>query len=41
MWQRLPGVGETFGLGVTAPPAPHGQFLTDLARERDRLDYYP
>ena len=41
MWQKAPGVGEAFGLGVAGvPPAPLGQFDTDLAPERERADYY-
>jgi AraC-like DNA-binding protein len=41
MWQKAPGVGEAFGLGVgDAPPAPLGQFDTDLVPERDREAYY-
>jgi len=41
MWQRADGVGEAFGLGVAGtPPAPVGQFDTDLVPEADRVDYY-
>ncbi|HEX7948409.1 MAG TPA: hypothetical protein VF495_27335, partial [Phenylobacterium sp.] len=41
MWQRAPGVGEAFGLGVAGvPPVPFGRFDTDFAPERDRVAYY-
>jgi len=41
MWQKAPGVGEAFGLGVAGtPPAPIGQFDTDLVPQRDREAYY-
>src|SRR5262245_42566395 len=41
MWQKAPGVGEAFGLGVAGtPPAPLGRFDTDLVPEPDREAYY-
>jgi AraC-like DNA-binding protein len=41
MWQRVQGVGESFGLGVgEIPSVPLGVFDTDLAPEGIREDYY-
>src|SRR4249919_1064930 len=41
MWQRVEGIGESFGLGRDgAPPGTMGRFDTDWVREADRRDYY-